>query len=101
MPAVAPKLPSICNKGKVFSPVGAKAFGQDGGLTSCFCAAHLAQESIALSFESSAKRLRRDLFALVNELEKGFESIEDALAVVGDDLRGGLGNKPGFANQVG
>ena len=88
------------DKGKVVSPVGAKAFGQDGGLTSCFCAAHLAQESIALSFESSLKRIRRYVFALVDELEKGFESIEDALAVVGDDLGRGLGNETGFASNI-
>ena len=89
------------DKGEIFSSVGAKAFGQDGGLASGLGAPHLAQKLIALSFKSSPKRSRRYFFALVDELEKRFESIEDALAVVGDDLGRGLRNKPGFANQVG
>ena len=80
--------------------MGAKAFGQDGGLAPCFCAAPLAQEFIPLLFEPTVKSVRRNFFALVDELEKGFESIEDSLAIVGDGLRRRLSNKTSFANQM-
>ena len=89
------------DKGKVFSSVGAKAFGQDGGLSPCFGAAHLAQKFISLSFQSSPKRIGWYFFVLVDEPEKRFESIEDALAIVGDGLGRRLSNKTSFANQMG
>jgi hypothetical protein len=38
---------------------------------------------------------------LVDDLENRLESIEDPLAIVGDDFVGGLGDKAGFADQVG
>ena len=81
--------------------MGPKTLGQDGGLAPGLRTSCPAEKLFLRSFEAAVKRIGRDLFSLVDDLENRLQSIEDPLALVGDDFVVRFRDKTRFANQVG